>query len=75
MSLEIIIPIAAVVILFFLFTWLINIFRVTIKTLLLIAAIFFVLQIALGIDSLEVLREMIRIVEGILQSLAKNLNF
>lgn len=69
MSLEIIIPITAVIILFFLFTWLFNVFKVTIKPLLLIVAILFFLQIGWGIDSLEVLQEIIRIVENILQSL------
>lgn len=67
MSLEIIIPIAAIIILFFLFTWLVSVFKVTIKTLLVIGAILLLLQIASGIDSLEVVREMIHIVEGILQ--------
>ncbi|MBE9048733.1 hypothetical protein IQ255_30885 [Pleurocapsales cyanobacterium LEGE 10410] len=72
MALEIIIPIAAVVILFFLFTWMLNVFKVTIKTLLVIVAILLLLQIALGINSLEVVQEMIRIVESILQLITGN---
>jgi hypothetical protein len=45
MSIEIIISIAAVIILWLLFTWSIKVFKASIKTLLVILAIFFLVQI------------------------------
>ncbi len=63
MSLEIIIPIAAAIILLLLFVWLIKVFKSTITTVLVILAIFILLQIAFGIDSQEIIQEMIQIVE------------
>ena len=63
MSLEIIIPIAAAIILLLLFVWLIKVFKSTITTVLIILAIFILLQIALGIDSQEIIQEMIQIIE------------
>jgi heme A synthase len=62
MSIEIIISIAAVIILWLLFTWSIKVFQATIKTLLVILAIFFLVQIVFGIDSQQIIQEVIRIV-------------
>ena len=67
MSLEIIIPIAAAIILLLLFTWIIKIFKVTIKTILIVGAILILLQITFGVDSEEVIQEMVNIVERIQQ--------
>ncbi|MGL5831954.1 MAG: hypothetical protein ACRC1Z_01830 [Waterburya sp.] len=60
MSLEIIIPLAAAIILLLLFTWLLNVLKSTIKTVLIIAAILIVLQIIFGINSEQ-------IIQGVLQ--------
>lgn len=65
MSLEIIIPIAAVIILFFLLTWIIKVFKVTIKTVLIVMAILILLQIIFGINSQDIIQEMVNIVERI----------
>lgn len=67
MSLEIIIPIAAVVILLLLVTWLIKVFQVTIKTVLIVMAILLLLQVALGVNSQEVIQEIINVVQRIQQ--------
>ena len=67
MSLEIIIPIAAAILLLMLFSWSIAVFKLTIKTLLPIVAILLLLQIGLGIDSREIIQEMLRIVENVRQ--------
>ncbi|MGL5078249.1 MAG: hypothetical protein ACRDBG_20820 [Waterburya sp.] len=67
MSVEIIIPIAAVIILLLLFTWSIQVFKASIKTLLIILAIFFLVQIVFGIDSQQIINEVIRIVNYIEQ--------
>ncbi len=67
MSLEIIIPIAAVIILLLLFTWLIKIFKSTIKTVLIILAILLLLQVAFGVDSQEIIQEMMQIVTRLQQ--------
>jgi heme A synthase len=67
MSIEIIIPIAAVIILLLLFTWSIQVFKASIKTLLIILAIFFLVQIVFGIDSQQIIQEVIRIVNYIEQ--------
>ncbi|MGL4883344.1 MAG: hypothetical protein ACRC8K_20130 [Waterburya sp.] len=67
MSVEIIIPIAAVIILLLLFTWSIQVFKASIKTLLIILAIFFLVQIVFGIDSQQIIQEVIRIVNYIEQ--------
>ena len=64
---EIIIPIAAIIILFLLFTWSIKVFKASIKTLLIIAAIFILLQIAFGINSEQIVQEIIRMVKHIEQ--------
>jgi heme A synthase len=67
MSVEIIIPIAAVIILWLLFTWSIKVFKASIKTLLIILAIFFLVQIVFGIDSQQIIQEVIRIINYIEQ--------
>lgn len=67
MSLEIIIPIAAVVILLLLVTWLIKVFQVTIKTVLIVMAILLLLQVVLGVNSQEVIQEIINVVQRIQQ--------
>ena len=72
MSLEIIIPIAAAILLLMLFSWSIAVFKLTIKTLLPIVAILLLLQIGLGIDSQEIIQEMVRIVESIQQLISGN---
>jgi hypothetical protein len=65
MSLEIIIPIAAAIILLLLFTWLLNVLKSTIKTVLVIAAILIVLQIIFGINSEQIIQGILQIVERI----------
>ncbi|MGB5634825.1 MAG: hypothetical protein WBM44_17740 [Waterburya sp.] len=72
MSLELIIPIAAAIILLLLFTWIIKIFKVTIKTVLIVVAIFILLQIIFGINSQEVIQEMVNIIERIEQLILGN---
>ena len=72
MPLEIIISLAAVVILLLLFSLSIKVFKSTIKTLLIIVAIFFLLQIALGVSSQEILNEIVRIVTTVRQFITGN---
>jgi Mn2+/Fe2+ NRAMP family transporter len=67
MSVEIIIPIAAVIILWLLFTWSIKVFKASIKTLLIILAIFFLVQIFFDIDSQQIIQEVIRMINYIEQ--------
>ncbi|MDJ0567653.1 MAG: hypothetical protein QNJ53_01275 [Pleurocapsa sp. MO_192.B19] len=69
MSVEIIIPLAAVIILCLLFTWLIKVFKASIKTILTIGAICILLQITLGISSEQIIQEVIRMVNNIEQLL------
>ena len=72
MPLEIIISIAAVVILLLLFSLSIKILKSSIKTLLIIVAIFFLLQIALGVSLQEILNEIVRIVTIVRQFITDN---
>ena len=72
MPLEIIISIAAVVILLLLFSLSIKILKSSIKTLLVIVAIFFLLQIALGVSLQEILNEIVRIVTIVRQFITDN---
>ncbi|MEO0925551.1 MAG: hypothetical protein AAFR62_04930 [Cyanobacteria bacterium J06629_2] len=65
MSLEIIIPIATVVILLLLFSWLVKVLQSTIKTALVIVAILVLLQIAFGINSEQIIQQVIQSVEQI----------
>ena len=67
MSLEIIISIAAVIILFMLFSWSIKVFKITLQALLPIVAILLLLQIGFGVSSQEIIRESVRIVKEIQQ--------
>ncbi len=60
---EIIIPIAAVLILWLLFTWSIKVFKASITTFLAIAAIVILLQIVFNISSEQILQELISLVE------------
>lgn len=72
MSVEIIIPIIAVIILWLLFTWSIKIFKASIKTLLIIVAIFLLMQIAFGISSEQIVQEVISIFNNIKQLILGN---
>ena len=66
---EIIIPLAAAVVLWLIFTWSIKVFKVSIKTLLAIAAIFILLQVAFDISSQEMLQELSRLSQRLLDLL------
>ena len=72
MSVEIIIPIIAVIILWLLFTWSIKIFKASIKTLLIIVAILLLMQIAFGISSEQIIQEVISIFNNIKQLILGN---
>lgn len=72
MSMEIIIPIAAVIILWLLFTWLIKVFKASIKTLLMIVVVLVLLQIAFGINSEQIVQEIIKIGNHIEQLILGN---
>ena len=72
MSVEIIIPIAAVVVLLLLLAWLFKILKASIKTMLIIAAILIILQVAFGINSQEFLQEVMQIVERLYQVVIGN---
>ena len=65
MSLEIIIPLAAVVILVLLFTWLVKVLQSTLKTGLVIVAILILLQIAFGINSEQIIQQVVLLIEQI----------
>lgn len=67
MSLEIIIPLAAAIILLLLFTWLLNVLKSTIKTVLIIAAILIVLQIIFGINSEQIIQGVLQMGESLQQ--------
>ena len=67
MSLEIIISIAAAIILLMLFSWSIKVFKITVQALLPIVAILLLLQIGFGVSSQEIIQESIRIVKEIQQ--------
>lgn len=65
MSLEIIIAIAAAIILLLLFTWLLNVLKSTIKTFLVIVAILILLQIIFGVNSEQMISAILSIIERI----------
>ena len=65
MSVEIIIPIAAVILLLLIFAWSLQVFKASIKTILAIAAILIALQIVFGISSEEIVQEVVQIIEQI----------
>ena len=69
MSLEIIIPIAAIVILLLLFTWLVKVLQSTVKTVIIIVAILVLLQVSLGITSEQIIQEIVNIFERLKESL------
>jgi hypothetical protein len=71
MSVELIIAIAAIIIIWLLFTWLIKVFKASIKTVLIIGAIIVLLQVFLGIQSQEIVQEVIRIIQNIEQLILK----
>lgn len=72
MPLEIIISIAAAIILLLLATWIFNIFKLTFKTVLIVVGILLLLQISLGVNSQEVIQEIINIVQRIQQLVLSN---
>jgi hypothetical protein len=65
MSIDLIIAIASIVIIWLLFTWSIRVLKVSIKTALFIGAIILILQIAFGIQSEEIWQEIKGIIEQI----------
>jgi predicted PurR-regulated permease PerM len=65
MSLEIIIPIAAAIILYLLFTWLLTVLKSTIKTVLVIVAILILLQVTFGVNSEQIIQGIMQIVERV----------
>lgn len=67
MSVEIIAPIAAVIILLLIVAWLFKVLKASIKTILTIAAIFIVLQLAFGINSQDLGQELLQIVARLKQ--------
>lgn len=69
MSVEIIIPIAAVIVLILIFTWLLNVLKASVKTMLAIAAILIVLQLAFGISSEQIIQQVLQIVSQIEQAI------
>jgi heme A synthase len=72
MFLEIIIPLAAAIILLLLFTWLLNVLKSTIKTVLIIAAILIVLQIIFGINSEQIIQGVLHMEESLQQLIFDN---
>ncbi len=69
MSVEIIIPIAAVVVLCLILAWLFRVIKASVKTMLTIAAILIVLQLAFDINSQEFLQEILQIIDRIGQTI------
>ncbi|MDJ0593710.1 MAG: hypothetical protein QNJ72_27640 [Pleurocapsa sp. MO_226.B13] len=71
MTVEIIIPIAAVIVLLFIFAWLLKVLKASINSILTIAAILIVLQVLFGINSELVIQEVIRLISQIERILIK----
>ena len=69
---EIIIPIAAIIILCLVFTWLFKVVKVSIKTLLAIAVILLLLQIGFNINSQQIIQELIRFGDRLLKIILGN---
>ena len=67
MSVEIIIPIAAVILILLVSSWLFKVVKASIKTMLTIAAILIALQIVYGINSNQIIQEIGHIIEQIKQ--------
>ena len=74
MSLELIIPIATVIILMLLFTWLVKVLQSTIKTALIIVAILILLQIGFGINSDQIIEQTVQSLEQIRDFILDRLN-
>ena len=74
MSLEIIIAIAVGIILLLLFTWLVALLKSTIKTVLVIAAILIVLQVAFGVNSEQIIQQLVPILEKVQDFVIDKLN-
>lgn len=74
MFLEIIIPIATVIILMLLFTWLVKVLQSTIKTALIIVAILILLQIGFGINSDQIIEQTVQSLEQIRDFIIGKLN-
>lgn len=64
---EIIIPIAAILVLWLVFSWSVKVFKVSIKTLLAIAAILILLQIVFDINSQQIIQELGRLLNRLLE--------
>lgn len=69
---EIIIPIAAIMVLWLVFSWSVKVFKVSIKTLLAIAAILILLQIGLDINSQQIIQELGRLFNRLLEIILGN---
>ena len=69
---EIIIPIAVIIILWLVFSWSFKVFKVSIKTLLAIAAILILLQIVFDINSQQIIQELIRLSNRLLEIILGN---
>ncbi len=72
MSLEIILPLAAVIIVLILFTWVVRVFQVTLKTVVIVLGIFLLLQVIFGINSQDLIQEAVKILERIVQLVLGN---
>ena len=72
MSLEIILPLAAVIILLILLSWVFRVLKVTLKTAVILLGIFLLLQVIFGINSQDLIQEAFKIVDRILQSILGN---
>ncbi len=66
-SVEIIIPIATVILILLVLAWLVKVVQASVKTMLTIAAILIALQVIYGINSQQIIQEAYRIIEEIKQ--------
>ncbi|MEM9510329.1 MAG: hypothetical protein AAGA16_22040 [Cyanobacteria bacterium P01_E01_bin.35] len=72
MPLEVIIPIAAAIILLLLLIWIIKVFKITIKTGVIVVLILILLQIIFGVNSQDIIQEILGIIERIRQLILDN---
>ncbi|MEM8674633.1 MAG: hypothetical protein AAGF83_12270 [Cyanobacteria bacterium P01_G01_bin.67] len=72
MPLEVIIPIAAAIILLLLLIWIIKVFKITIKTGVIVVLILILLQIIFGVNSQDIIQEILIIIERIRQLILDN---
>ncbi|MEL6440360.1 MAG: hypothetical protein AAFQ80_14020 [Cyanobacteria bacterium J06621_8] len=72
MSLEIILPLAAAIILLVLLVWIIRVFQVTFKTIVILLIILLLLQFLFGIKLQDIMQEMLAIVERIVELITDN---